>query len=69
VYANEHDHLSEKTVANHLTLATSILNYVSRLKPPWLVSVPRFKKPKVSWCGRDYQYLRSEDEISHHPRS
>ncbi len=64
VYVNERDELSEKTVANHLTLATTILNYVSRLKPPWLTQVPKFRKPKVSWASKDFQYLRSDDEIS-----
>jgi integrase len=63
-YANEHDDLSEKTVGNHITLFTSILNYVSRLKPPWLASVPKFKRPSVSWCSQDYQYLRSDEEMS-----
>jgi hypothetical protein len=32
-------------------------------KMPWLLMVPRFRKPKVALFSRDFQWLRSDDEL------
>jgi integrase len=56
--------LSDKTVANHVTLLTTMLKLATTFKQPWLLAVPKFNKPKVSLFSRDYRYLRSADEIA-----
>ncbi len=55
--------LGEKTVRNHLTLFTTMLNVVASFKRPWLLKVSEFNKPKVALYSTDYQWLRSDDEI------
>jgi integrase len=55
--------LSEKTVSNHVTLLGTMLRTATTFKVPWLHTVPRFRKPKVALFGRDYQWLRTDDEI------
>ena len=55
--------LGDKTVNNHLTLFTTMLNLAATFRVPWLLRVPKFKKPKVSLFSRDFQWLRSADEI------
>jgi len=62
-YIEEHDDLSPKTLANHLTLLITMLNYVASFREPWILKVPRFKKPKIAVLGRNYSYLRTQDEI------
>jgi integrase len=62
-YCDEHDDLSPKTLANHVTLLITMMNYAAALKDPWLVRVPKFKKPKISSLGRDYSFLRTDEEI------
>jgi integrase len=62
-YVNEREHLSEKTLANHITLLTTMLNAATSFKTPWLLKVPKFNKPKVSLFSRDFRYLRTEEEI------
>jgi integrase len=57
------EELSDKTVANHVTLLGTMLRMASTFKVPWLPNVPRFRKPKVALFGRDYQWLRSDDEV------
>jgi integrase len=32
-------------------------------KVPWLTMVPKFRKPKVAAFSRDFQWLRSDDEV------
>jgi integrase len=66
VYANEKiddEELSEKYVSNQLTLLGTMLRLATTFKVPWLVHVPKFKKPKVSLFSRDYQWLRNDEEI------
>jgi integrase len=55
--------LSDKTVSNHVTLLGTMLRTATTFKVPWLVHVPRFRKPKVALFGRDYQWLRTDDEV------
>ncbi len=55
--------LRDKTVANHVTLFTTMLNVAAGFKSPWLSKVPRFRKPKVALFSTDYQWLRNDDEI------
>ncbi|MCL2724812.1 MAG: site-specific integrase [Polyangiaceae bacterium] len=62
-YINARDHLTEKTLANHVTLLASMLRLATTFKVPWVAFVPKFNKPKVALFSLDYQYLRSEDEI------
>jgi integrase len=60
--ADKLEKLSAKTIANHVTVLVSMFNYAAALKQPWVLSVPKFKKPKVTH-GRDFNFLRTEDEI------
>jgi integrase len=62
-YIDEHDDLSPKTIANHITLLITMLNYAASFREPWILRVPRFKKPKIAALGRNYSYLRSQEEI------
>ncbi len=62
-YINEKDELSPKTVSNHLTLLKTMLNVAASFKVPWLIRVPKLRKPKVSLFSTDYQYLRTNEEI------
>jgi integrase len=55
--------LAEKTLSNHITLLISMLRLATSFKVPWLLTVPKFHKPKVTLFSRDYQWLRSEEEI------
>jgi integrase len=57
------EELSDKTVANHVTLLGTMMRTATTFKVPWLLAVPRFRKPKVALFGRDYQWLRSDDEV------
>jgi hypothetical protein len=65
-YVNEKiddEELSDKTVANHVTLLGTMLRLAATFKVPWLHAVPKLRKPKVAVFSRDYQWLRSEDEV------
>jgi len=65
-YVNEKidvDELSEKTVSNHVTLLATMLRLAMTFKVPWLTMVPKFRKPKVAAFSRDFQWLRSDDEV------
>jgi integrase len=59
----DEDGLSEKTVANHVTLLATMLRTATTFRVPWLTMVPRFRKPKVALFSRDYQWLRGDDEV------
>ena len=56
------EELSEKYVANQVTLLGTMLRAATTFKVPWLTSVPKFRKPKVALFSRDYQWLRSDDD-------
>jgi integrase len=65
-YVNEKidvDELSDKTVSNHVTLLATMLRLAMTFKVPWLTMVPKFKKSKVAAFSRDFQWLRSDDEV------
>ena len=62
-YVDEHDDLSPKTLANHITLLITMMNYAASFREPWIVRVPKFKKPKIIGLGRNYSYLRTQEEI------
>jgi integrase len=65
-YVNEKiddENLSEKTVANHVTLLSTMLRLATTFRVPWLLNVPKFHKPKVALFSRDYQWLRNDDEV------
>ncbi|MSP62545.1 MAG: site-specific integrase [Myxococcales bacterium] len=53
--------LDKKTVHNFLTLLISMLRVAAELG--WLSFVPPIKKPQVRLFSRDYQYLRTDDEL------
>jgi integrase len=57
------EELSDKTVSNHVTLLATMLRLATTFKVPWLLHAPRFRKPKVSLFSRDFQWLRTDDEI------
>jgi integrase len=57
------DDIEPKTVANHLTMLISVMNYAASLSVPWITRVPPFKKPKTIALGKNYRYLRNEEEI------
>jgi hypothetical protein len=59
----DEEELSDKTVSNHVTLLATMLRLATTFKVPWLLQVPRFRKPKVSLFSRDFQWLRTDDEI------
>jgi len=54
-------HLSQKTVANHLTLLGSLLRLAVDLE--WMPRAPRIRKPKIRLINQDYSYLRADEEI------
>lgn len=62
-YVDSRDDLEPKTLANHLTLVIAMMNFATELSVPWMTRVPPFKKPKTIATGRDFRYLRNEDEI------
>ncbi|MBX3219000.1 MAG: site-specific integrase [Labilithrix sp.] len=62
-YVDEYDDRSPKTLANHITLLITMMNYAAEFRDPWILKVPKFKKPKVAALGRNYSYLRTNDEI------
>jgi integrase len=57
------EELSDNTVSNHVTLLGTMLRAAVSFRVPWILHVPRFKKPRVALFGTDYQWLRSDDEI------
>lgn len=57
------EELSDKTVGNHVTLLATMLRLATTFKVPWVVSVPRFRQPKVALFSRDYQWRRGDDEV------
>ena len=59
----DREHLAEKTLANIITLLTTMLRLATTFKVPWLLGVPKFSKPKVKLFSQDYRWLRSQDEI------
>ena len=40
-----------------------MLRMATTFKVPWVLSVPKFNKPKVALFSHDYHWLRSDDEI------
>lgn len=60
-FAVERQHLTKKTIANHLTLLGAMLNAARDIG--WLAIVPRIRKPKVRIFSADYSYLRTDEEI------
>jgi integrase len=60
-YATEKGHLSQKTVANHLTLLKTMMNLAVDLG--WLGRTPKVHKPRIPLFSADYQYLRTHEEI------
>ena len=58
------EELSDKTVANHVTLARRrCCARRRRSRCRGSRSCPKFRKPKVALFSRDYQWLRSDDEV------
>lgn len=60
-YATEKGNLSQKTVANHLTLLKTMMNLAVDLG--WLGRAPKVHKPRIPLFSADYQYLRTHEEI------
>jgi integrase len=57
------EELSDKTVSNHVTLLGTMLRAAASFRVPWILHVPRFKKPRVALFATDYQWLRTDEEI------
>lgn len=57
------EELSEKYVHNQLTLLGTMLRAATFFKVSWLLVVPKLNKPKVSLFSRDYQWLRTDEEV------
>jgi integrase len=55
--------LSDKTVNNHVTLLSTMLRTATTFKVPWLLGVPKFRKPKVALFSLHFQWLRSDDDV------
>jgi len=55
--------LSDKTVSNHVTLLATLLRTATSFKVPWILGVPKFRKPKVALFSRDFQWLRTDAEV------
>lgn len=53
--------LSKKTIANHLTVLISMLNFAKDMK--WMREVPKIRKPKIPRRGSAFSYLRNDDEL------
>ena len=60
-YAADRRHLSDNTIAHHLTLLISMLRHAVEIE--WLESVPRIKKPRVRHVSPDFRYLRDDAEV------
>lgn len=60
----ERQHLTKKTIANHLTLLGAMLNVAKEIG--WLSVVPRIRKPKVRIFNADFS-LRSRRVHQPHP--
>lgn len=60
-FSLEREHLSKKTLHNHLTLFISMLNQAQALG--WLSKVPRIQKPKVQLFSQEFRYFKTADEI------
>jgi len=54
--------LSDKTVHNILTLLVAMLNLAVELE--WIARAPRIRKPRIRHGGRDFNYLRTDDDIA-----
>ena len=54
--------LDKKTVANHLVLLGSMLKLAHELG--WLLKAPKIRKPKIRMLGKDYRYLRTDEEVT-----
>jgi len=55
--------LSDKYVHNHVTLLGTMLRTATTFKVPWLLRIPKINKPRISLFSRDYQWLRTDDEV------
>lgn len=53
--------LHKNTIGHHLTLLISMLHMAEQLG--WLAKAPKVKKPTVRLFSKDFEYLRTEDEI------
>jgi hypothetical protein len=40
-----------------------MLRTATTFKVPWLLAGPKFRKPKMALFSRDFQWLRTDDEV------
>jgi integrase len=52
---------TKKTIANHLIVFISMLNFAGDMK--WIREVPKIRKPKIPKNGHVFTYLRDDEEI------
>ncbi len=62
-FVEERAHLSEKTIANLITLLISTLN-AAKNDLGWISTVPKIRKPAKFSLSDDYQYLQTKQEIT-----
>lgn len=60
-YMAARTHLHKNTIAHHITLLISLFRMAVELG--WIVRAPKFRKPRIRLFTKDYQYLRTQDEI------
>ncbi|OFZ51945.1 MAG: hypothetical protein A2381_01420 [Bdellovibrionales bacterium RIFOXYB1_FULL_37_110] len=61
IFIQSKNHLSNKTISNHLILFMSMLNCSYDMR--WIQEVPRIKKPKICRSPHAFAYLKNDDEI------
>lgn len=54
--------VGKKTLHNLLTKLIALLHIAAELK--WLLAVPKIKKPKIRLFSKDYDYLKTKEEIA-----
>jgi integrase len=61
-YKTAKTHLNKKTLHNHLTLLISMLRVAH--EKGWLLKLPKIKKPRIRLFDKDFNYLRTKEEIT-----
>jgi len=56
------NNLNPKTISNILTLLISLLNLAKSLG--WATEIPKIKKPKIRLNSKDFNYLRTNEEVN-----
>lgn len=60
-YIMAKDERTKKTIANHLVVLISMLNFARDMK--WLREAPKIRKPKIARNAQSYSYLKNDQEV------